>query len=386
MKTWYYANEKKEQFQLPEDQLPAAAAKGAITPGTKVWTSGMKSWAEAGKVIPQLFSQAPPEEPAKAEEPAAATPAQDAAPERKEQPAPESPAEPHESPAEPQSSPSQQSANTPATTPQTSKPGMRSHEIDYEIFGDDMQIVEVELDPGETVIAEAGAMNYVEQDIAFEAKMGDGSNPSEGVMGKLLAVGKRALTGESIFMTHFTHAGQGGKRRAAFAAPYPGKIIPIDLDDTGGELTCQKDAFLCAAFGTQVTIAFNKRLGSGFFGGEGFILQKLKGDGNVFVHAGGTVIEKELKGETLRVDTGCIVAFSPGINYDIQRSGNLKSMFFGGEGLFLATLTGHGKVWLQSLPFSRMADRILEHAPKAGGKSKGEGSVLGGLGRLIGGD
>ncbi|MEM7698221.1 MAG: TIGR00266 family protein [Verrucomicrobiota bacterium] len=264
--------------------------------------------------------------------------------------------------------------------------GQQSHEIDYEIFGDDMQIVEVELDPGETVIAEAGAMNYVEQDITFQAKMGDGSQADSGVMGKLLAVGKRALTGESIFMTHFTHAGNSGKRRVAFAAPFPGKIIPIDLTQIGGEITCQKDAFLCAAMGTQVTIAFNKRLGAGFFGGEGFILQKLKGDGKAFVHAGGTIVERELNGETLRVDTGCLVAFSPGVQYDIQRAGNLKSMFFGGEGLFLATLTGHGKVWLQSLPFSRLADRIIAHAPKAGGSSQGEGSVLGGLGRLIDGD
>jgi len=249
-----------------------------------------------------------------------------------------------------------------------------------------MQIVEVELDPGETVIAEAGAMNYLEEDISFEAKMGDGTKTNEGIMGALLNVGKRVLTGESIFLTHFTHVGASGKRRVAFAAPYPGKIMAIDLKDIGGEITCQKDAFLCAAMGTEVTIAFNRKLGAGFFGGEGFILQKLRGDGMAFIHAGGTVIERELKGETLRVDTGCLVAFSPGISYDIQRAGNLKSMFFGGEGLFLATLSGHGKVWLQSLPFSRMADRILAHAPSAGGKSMGEGSVLGGLGRLLDGD
>ncbi|MDF1852585.1 MAG: TIGR00266 family protein [Verrucomicrobiales bacterium] len=266
------------------------------------------------------------------------------------------------------------------------RPGQRSHEVDYEIFGDDIQIVEVELDPGETVIAEAGAMNYIEPDINFEAKMGDGSSPNEGVMGKLLAVGKRALTGESIFMTHFTHAGGAHKRRVAFAAPFPGKIIPVDLAGIGGEITCQKDSFLCAAMGTQVTIAFNKRLGAGFFGGEGFILQKLKGDGMAFLHAGGTIIERELNGETLRVDTGCLVAFSPGIDYNIERAGNLKSMFFGGEGLFLATLSGHGRVWLQSLPFSRLADRIIRSAPSSGGQSQGEGSVLGGLGRLIDGD
>ena len=262
---------------------------------------------------------------------------------------------------------------------------MNSHEIDYEIFGDDMQIVEVELDPNETVIAEAGAMNYMEDGITFEAHMGDGSVANEGMLGKLLNVGKRVLTGESIFMTHFTNSGSG-KKRVSFAAPYPGKIIPIDLSEVGGEMLCQKDAFLCAAKGTNVGIALHRKLGAGFFGGEGFILQRLRGDGKIFVHAGGTVVEKQLQGETLRVDTGCLVAFGPGIEYDIQRAGGLKSMFFGGEGLFLATLRGHGRVLLQSLPFSRLADRILQHAPRAGGKRKGEGSILGGLGDLLDGD
>jgi uncharacterized protein (TIGR00266 family) len=262
---------------------------------------------------------------------------------------------------------------------------MKSHEVDYEIFGDDMQLVEIELDPGETVIAEAGAMNWMEDGITFEAKMGDGSKPDKGLFGKLMDAGKRALTGESIFMTHFTHQGQG-KKRVAFGAPYPGKILPINLSDFGGTLLCQKDAFLCAALGTEVSIAFQKKLGAGFFGGEGFILQKLTGDGMAFIHAGGTLVKRELKGETLRVDTGCVVAFSPSIDYDIERAGNLKSMFFGGEGLFLATLKGHGTVYLQSLPFSRLADRIIQSAPSIGGKSKGEGSVLGALGNMIGGD
>jgi len=262
---------------------------------------------------------------------------------------------------------------------------MRAHEVDYEVHGDDMQLVEVELDPGEKVIAEAGALNYMEEDIEFEAKLGDGSTPEEGLLGKLLSVGKRVVTGESLFLTHFTNTGSG-KRRVAFAAPYPGKIIALDLARRGGKILCQKDAFLCAAFGTTVGIAFNRRFGAGFFGGEGFILQKLEGDGMVFMHAGGTIIERELHGETLRVDTGCLVAFSPGIDYDIRRAGNLKSMFFGGEGLFLATLTGHGRVWLQSLPFSRLADRVLANAPRHGGQSRGEGSLLGGLGRMIGGD
>lgn len=260
---------------------------------------------------------------------------------------------------------------------------MESHEVDYEIIGDDIQVIEVELDPGETVIAEAGAMNYIDEGIEFDAKMGDGSESSSGVLGLLKGVGKRVLTGESVFMTHFTNTGVG-KQRAAFAAPYPGKIIPIDLSlMPGGTLLCQKDAFLCAAKGTSVGIAFNKKLGSGFFGGEGFILQKLEGDGMAFIHAGGTIVKKELNGEKLRVDTGCLVGFTKDVRYSIERAGNLKSMFFGGEGMFLATLEGHGTVWLQSLPFSRMADRIIAHAPTAGGSSKGEGSVLGNISTLF---
>jgi uncharacterized protein (TIGR00266 family) len=240
---------------------------------------------------------------------------------------------------------------------------MQCHEVDYEIVGDDLQMVLVELDPGETVVAEAGAMNFMEDGIGFEAKLGDGSKPERGFLGKLWDAGKRKLTGESAFMTHFTNEG-GGKSRVAFAAPYPGKVVPLDMSELGGELICQKDAFLCAALGTEISIAFQKRLGAGLFGGEGFILQRLRGDGMAFVHAGGNVIEKELAGETLRIDTGCIVAFQPGIEYSIERAGNLKSMFFGGEGLFLATLTGVGKVWLQSLPVSRLVDRILPLIPK----------------------
>lgn len=258
---------------------------------------------------------------------------------------------------------------------------MNSHEVDYQIFGDDMQLVEVELDPGETVIAEAGAMNYVEDGIQFEARMGDGTEPSQGLMGKLLGAAKRKLTGESLFMTHFTnHASQ--KRRVAFAAPFPGKIIPVNLAEVGGTVFCQKDSFLCAAMGTRVSIAFTKKLGAGFFGGEGFILQKLEGDGLAFIHAGGTVVRKDLKGETLRVDTGCIVGFTGNIDYDIQKAGNLKSMFFGGEGLFLATLSGHGTVLLQSLPFARLADRVLQNSGPMGGAE--QGSVLGSLGNLFG--
>ena len=262
---------------------------------------------------------------------------------------------------------------------------MRCEEIDYEIHGNDLQVVEVELDPGETVIAEAGAMNWMEDRIEFETRMGDGSRADEGFMGKLWSAGQRALTGESLFMTHFRNAGRS-RARVAFAAPYPGHIIPVDMAAAGGELICQKDAFLCAALGTELSIAFNRRLGTGFFGGEGFILQRLRGDGMAFVHAGGSVVERRLENETIRVDTGCLVAFTPGIDYDIEMTKGLKSMFFGGEGLFLATLRGTGAVYLQSLPFSRLADRILENAPSAGGQRTGEGSVLGRVGGFLDGD
>jgi uncharacterized protein (TIGR00266 family) len=261
---------------------------------------------------------------------------------------------------------------------------MQSHVVDYRIYGDDLQFVDVELDPGETVIAEAGVMMYMESDITFESKMGDGSKPKAGLMDTLVSVGKRALTGESIFLTHFTHHGGTGKRHVAFAAPYPGKIIPIDLDEANGELICQKDSFLAAALGTEISITFNKRLGAGFFGGEGFILQRLRGDGMVFLHAGGTIIERRLTGDKIMVDTGCIVAFENTIDYNIERAGNLKSMLFGGEGLFLATLQGTGRIWLQSLPFSRLADRILQSAPSAGGKQTDEGSVIRGFTKLMG--
>jgi len=259
---------------------------------------------------------------------------------------------------------------------------MRCHEVDYEIVGDDLQLVEVELDPGETVIAEAGAMNYMEDGIDFEAKLGDGSKPQQGFFGKLWDAGKRAITGESLFLTHFTNRGDR-KSRVAFAAPYPGKIVPLDLGQLGNEIICEKDAFLCAALGTEVGVAFSQKLGAGFFGGEGFVLQRLRGDGLAFVHAGGTIVRRELRDQRLRVDTGCIVAFTSGIDYSIERAGSLKSMFFGGEGLFLATLRGTGTVWLQSLPFSRMADRILASAPQLTNQTRGESSVLGGLSSLV---
>ena len=262
---------------------------------------------------------------------------------------------------------------------------MRSHEIDYELFGDDMQLVEITLDQGETVIAEAGAMSYLDEGIEYESKMGDGSQPEKSFFGKMLDVGKRVLTKESIFMTHFTNH-HPDRKIVSFAAPYPGKIVPLDMAEHNQDFICQKDAFLCAALGTEITIAFNKRLGAGFFGGEGFILQRICGDGLAFVHAGGTVIKKQLNNEIIKVDTGCIVGFTAGVEYDIEMVKGLKSMFFGGEGMFLATLHGTGTIYLQSLPFSRMADRIISNAPRIGGAQSGEGSILGGIGRMLDGD
>lgn len=253
---------------------------------------------------------------------------------------------------------------------------MNSHEIDYKIIGDDIQIVEIELDPNETVIAEAGAMLFMEEGIAFETKMGDGSQPNQGFMGKLLQAGSRLFTGESLFMTHFTNRGYG-KRKVAFAAPYPGTVIPIDLAKLpSNQLITQRDAFLCAALGTNIAMHLNQKIGSGLFGGEGFILQKLRGDGLAFVHAGGTVIERYLNNETLRVDTGCVVAFENTISFDIQRSGGLRSMVFGGEGIFLATLQGTGRVWIQSMPISKLVQAL---APYGKNQGKEGGSLLGGL-------
>ena len=260
------------------------------------------------------------------------------------------------------------------------------HEIDFKIFGDDMQFVEVELDPMEAAVAEAGGMMYMEDGIEMETIFGDGSQQTSGFLGSLLGAGKRLLTGESLFMTVFQNHGSG-KKRVAFGAPYPGKIIPVDLSDVGGELLAQKDAFLCAAKGVSIGIAFTKRFGAGLFGGEGFILQRLQGDGLAFIHAGGTLYQRDLApGEVLRVDTGCIVAFQPSVDYDIQYVGKIKSALFGGEGLFFATLRGPGRIWLQSLPLSRLAGRITAASPQTGRGGREEGSVLGGIGRLLDGD
>lgn len=263
---------------------------------------------------------------------------------------------------------------------------MQAHEIDYHIYGEEMQYVEIELDPQEIVVAEAGSFMMMDNNIQMQTIFGDGSGQETGLFGKLLSAGKRVLTGESLFMTAFINQNNTNSK-VSFASPYPGKIIPIDLMQYGGKFICQKDSFLCAAKGVSVGIEFSKKLGTGLFGGEGFIMQKIEGDGMAFVHTGGTLAQKELAaGEVLKVDTGCIVGFTKDVDYDIEFVGGIKNSLFGGEGLFYATLRGPGTVYIQSLPFSRLADRIIASAPRAGGSGRDEGSLLGGLGRLIDGD
>ena len=256
---------------------------------------------------------------------------------------------------------------------------MASHEIDLEVLGEGVRFGEITLDPGETVIAEAGAMIYMEDGITTESKMGDGSNPNEGIMGKLLSAGKRMISGESLFLTHFTNHGSG-RSKVGFAGNVPGSIVGINLSKVGGSLTCQRDAFLCAALGTKISVVLTKKLGSGFFGGEGFILQRAEGDGMFVIHAGGKVIKKQLNNETLRVDTGCLVAFTDGLEYDIAPAGNMTSMLFGGEGLFLATLTGTGVVLLQSTPASKMSAALMKNHPSNSGTGN---KSIGGIGNLL---
>ena len=263
---------------------------------------------------------------------------------------------------------------------------MNAHEIDYNIFGEEMQYVEIELDPQESVVAESGSFMMMNDGVTMNTIFGDGTNQDKGILGKLFSAGKRLLTGESLFMTVFTNSGFG-KKQVSFASPYPGKIIPIDLTEFGGKFICQKDAFLCAAQGVSIGIEFSKKLGRGLFGGEGFIMQKLEGDGMGFVHAGGTMSKKVLqRGEILRVDTGCIVGFTQTVDYDIEFVGGIKNSIFGGEGLFFAKLQGPGAVYIQSLPFSRLAGRVLAMAPQTGKGDRGEGSILGGIGNLLDGD
>jgi len=338
MSNWYYAEGGQQKGPFTEDEVKGLKANGTINDETMLFGPGMINWTRL-KHLP-LFTGG------------------------------------------------RQASAPPPPAPS----GQTAHEIDYQIFGEEMQYVEVELDPGESAVAEAGSMMYMTSDVKMNTIFGDGSAQGEqgGFLGKLMTAGKRVLTGESLFMTLFTHQGGGGKQHVAFAAPYPGKIIPVDLKNVGGQLICQKDAFLAAAKGVSIGIHFQKKIGVGLFGGEGFIMEKLEGDGMVFVHAGGTIMKKELApGEMLRVDTGCIVALSPSVNFDIEFVGGVKSALFGGEGFFFATLRGPGTAWLQSLPFSRMAGRIFAAAPQTGGGGKGEGSILGGLsgiGGILSGD
>lgn len=333
MDTWYIALHGQQQGPFSSTQIIQGLQSGTYTLETLVWKQGFQDWTAIAGV-------------AELREP-----------------------------------------TTVAAPPMPGTGAVAAHDIDYEIFGSEMQFVEIELDPRESVVAEAGAMMYMSDGIQMETVFGDGSQSSAagGFMDKMLGAGKRLITGESLFTTVFTHTG-GGKGKVAFASPYPGKIIPLDLRHHQGKIICQKDAFLCAAKGVSIGIAFQKKIGVALFGGEGFIMQKLEGDGLIFVHAGGTIVEKELQaGETLRVDTGCLVALSQQVNYDIEFVGGVKSALFGGEGFFFATLRGPGHVWLQSLPFSRLAGRIHESAPQNSGgfSSKGEGSVLGELGNLF---
>jgi uncharacterized protein (TIGR00266 family) len=329
---WYMSINGHQVGPVSAQEIISNIRNGSMQPGTYVFTQGMADWVPINKV--ELFSQYFSE------------------------------------------------SSRPVQIPKA--PGRTAHEIDFKIFGEELQFIEVELDPGESAVAEAGAMMYMTSGIEMNTVFGDGSSTTaaSGVMGKLLGAGKRLLTGESLFMTIFTNSGQG-KQQVAFAAPFAGRIVPMDLSTLGGTLICQKDSFLCAARGVSIGIAFQRKIGVGLFGGEGFIMQRLEGDGLCFVHAGGTIHSVELSpGQVMRVDTGCIVALQPSVSYDIQFVGKIKSALFSGEGLFYATLTGPGKIWLQSLPLSRLADRIYKAIPGIGGR-KEEGGLLG---TLMGGD
>lgn len=343
-KVWYTAIGGQQQGPFSADELMPRFRSGELGRDTYVFKQGMENW-QAADTCPELQSAFGPEPPTESAQPAM--------------------------------------ASAPGMTGPTYAPaGQTSHEIDFEIFGEEMQFVEITLDPQEACVAEAGAFMYMDPGIEMETIFGDGSKQKGGggLMGMLGSAAKRVLTGESLFMTLFGNSGSG-RSKVAFAAPYPGSIIPVDLKEHGHQLICQKDAFLCAAKGVSVGIAFQKKLGAGLFGGEGFILQKLEGDGKAFMHAGGAVMKKTLQpGETLRLDTGCLVGFEPTVSYDIQMIKGVKSWVFGGEGVFYAALTGPGNVWIQSLPFSRLASKVFAAAPQTGGRGKGEGSVLGGVG------
>ena len=394
-KVWYIAVGGQQQGPFSLAELAPRFQSGELRRDTYVFTTGMPGWAAAGDRPEFAAALAPPPVAAPVAPPAPAYVAP-AAPAYAAPAAAAYAAAPQPGYGAPQPGygapqPGYGAPQPGYGAPQPgygtqAPPGQEAHEIDYEIFGEEMQFVEITLDPREECVAEAGAFMFMEPGISMETIFGDGSKQAQGggFMGKLMSAGKRILTGESLFMTVFGNTANV-RQKVAFAAPYPGKIIPVDLRNHGRCVLCQKDAFLVAAKGVSMGIAFTRKLGAGLFGGEGFILQKLEGDGMTFLHAGGTVVKKTLQaGETLRIDTGCVVAFESHVNYDIQMVKGIKTAFFGGEGLFYATLTGPGNIWLQSLPFSRLADRIISAAGPAGRKE--EGSVLGGLGTLVGGD
>ena len=345
MTQWYFHAAGQAERVGPLDD-EAARAHAQAYPHALAWCQGMSGWTPVSEV-------------AALRQPAAATPP----------PGAPSPAATHRSVVAP-----------------VSNSGGHGDPIDFRIVGHEMQFVEIGLDPGESAIAEAGALMFKDASVQMDTVFGDGSQASSGFMGKVMAAGRRVVTGESLFATVYTQTGNG-RGTVAFAAPYPGTVLPMKLDQHGGRLICQKDSFLAGARGVQIGVQFQRRIMTGLFGGEGFIMQKLEGDGWVFIHAGGCVVERELAaGERLDVDTGCVVAYHPTVDMDVRRVSGIKSMLFGGEGVFLATLTGPGKVWLQSLPFSRLAGRMWMAAPQGGGKNRGEGSVLGGLGRMLDGD
>lgn len=393
-KVWYIAVGGAQQGPFSLTELFPRFQSGELRRDTYVFTAGMAAWASAGErpEFTQALAPPPPAAPPPAFAPPPGTGGYPAPPQAGYAPAPQpgygapAPAPAYGAPAPAYGAPAAGYGAAPGYGTQAPA-GQEAHEIDYEVFGEEMQFVEITLDPREACIAEAGAFMFMEPGISMETIFGDGSKQAQGggFMGKLMSAGKRVLTGESLFMTMFGN-NAGVRQKVAFAAPYPGKIIPLDLRNHGRCILCQKDAFLAAAKGVAVGIAFTRKLGAGLFGGEGFILQKLEGDGMSFLHAGGTVVKKTLQaGETLRIDTGCIVAFESQVNYDIQMVKGIKTAFFGGEGLFYATLTGPGNIWLQSLPFSRLADRVIQASSYAGGRRE-EGSVLGGIGNLLDGD
>jgi uncharacterized protein (TIGR00266 family) len=379
MNSYYLALNGQQAGPFTSDQLVQMMRDGRVNASTLAFTQGMTQWTPVSAVpeLVTLLTQSRTQAAVPPPPPAAATPAA------------AMPAAGMSGNAAPgNAAPGFAAGSMVSAVSSQTEPGMvtTQYGIHYQVVGAEMQFVEILLDPMQTIVAEAGSMMFMTQGILLDTVLGDGSQQNQGFFNKLLDAGKRVVTGATLFLTTFT-SGSGQRETAAFSSPYPGKIVPLDLTALGGTIICEKHSFLCAARGTSINVEFTRRIGAGFFGGEGFILQRLTGTSMAFIHACGTVVERTLRvGETLRVDTGCLVAFQPTVAYDIQLVGNIKTALFGGEGLFFVTLTGPGKVWLQSLPFSRLADRIISASPRAGGSRQESGSILGGIGDLIGGE